>query len=170
VWRLQEKYPEVEDTTRPRWTSKEGEEFSRIRALRVFKAFITDESKQGLGIGRAMYLAVMAEWFKKVGPFLFMPYNCSGSGTSDMALRVWASLARDFPFFWERDCSGSTADIAFDAGGFSVSGQDSGGSLLSWHLRRERQGHHEGGFDKARQARGRTCFGESPWLRSGEST
>jgi hypothetical protein len=65
--------------------------------LRVFQAFITDESKQGLGIGKAMYQALMAEWFDRNGPFLFMPMQCSGSGTSSMAKRVWASLGRRYP-------------------------------------------------------------------------
>jgi len=98
VLKLLAKYPQVEDTSRPRWVASDGEERTNTRALQVYKAFITDESKQGLGIGKAMYLAVMVEWFKKVGPFLFMPYECSGgSGTSTAAGRVWKSLARDFP-------------------------------------------------------------------------
>lgn len=97
IWNLLERYPQVEDTSSPRWVTSDGVERTNTRALRVYKAFLTDESKHGLGIGRAMYLAVMAEWFNKVGPFLFMPYACSGSGTSAAALRVWKSLARDFP-------------------------------------------------------------------------
>lgn len=97
VWALLERYPQVEDTSRSRWVPADGVPRTNTRALQVYKAFITDDSKQGLGIGRAMYLALMAEWFDKVGPFLFMPMACSGSGTSAEALRVWKSLARDFP-------------------------------------------------------------------------
>jgi len=99
VWKLLKKYPQVEDTSRGRWTPNGGEERTNTRGLQVYKAFLTDESKQGLGIGRAMYLAMMAEWFDKVGPFLFMPMVCGlgTSGTSAAAFRVWKSLARDFP-------------------------------------------------------------------------
>lgn len=97
VWALLERYPQVENTSRDRWVPSDGVPRTNTRALQVYKAFITDESKQGMGIGRAMYLAVMAEWYNKVGPFLFMPMACSGSGTSQAALRVWKSLARDFP-------------------------------------------------------------------------
>lgn len=98
VWKLLNQYPQVEDTSRPRWKPSDGEERTNIRALAVYKAFITDESKQGLGIGKAMYQAVMAEWFDRVGPFLFLPMKCrGGSGTSKAAERVWASLARMYP-------------------------------------------------------------------------
>lgn len=82
---LVEKYPQVEGRFGP-------------KMLSVYQAFITDETKLGLGIGKAMYMALMAEWFDKVGPFLFMPMACGGaSGTSSAAKRVWASLARQFP-------------------------------------------------------------------------
>lgn len=98
VWKLLKAYPQVEDTSRPRWVAGDGEERTNTRALGVHKAFIFDESKKGLGIGKAMYQAMMAEWFDKVGPFLFMPMACSGgSGTSQAARRVWASLARTYP-------------------------------------------------------------------------
>jgi orotate phosphoribosyltransferase len=98
VWALLEKYPEVEkDTGRPRWVTHDGEERTNTRALKVFKAFIDDKTKHGLGIGKLMYQAVMAEWFAKVGPFLFMPMDCDGSGTSQEAKRVWQSLARTYP-------------------------------------------------------------------------
>lgn len=98
VWKLLEKYPQLEDTSRDRWLPP-GEEvpLTNTRALKVFGAFITDETKHGLGIGKAMYLAIMKEWYAKVGPFLFMPMECDGSGTSKMAKRVWTSLARQFP-------------------------------------------------------------------------
>ena len=53
------------------------------------------------GIGRAMYLALAAEWFdeRKGQPFLFMPSACLyGRGsTSDKAMRVWTSLAKSLP-------------------------------------------------------------------------
>lgn len=97
VWNLLHKYPQVEDQSRDRWKPEGEEERTNTRALAVYKAFITDETKWGLGIGKAMYTALMAEWFDRTGPFLFMPMACSGSGTSQMAHRVWASLAKRFP-------------------------------------------------------------------------
>jgi len=99
VWNLLERYPQVEkDTGRPRWVPSDGVPRTNTRALQVFKAFITDETKHNLGIGKAMYVAMMDEWFKMVGPFLFMPMSCGGaSGTSSDAQRVWASLTREFP-------------------------------------------------------------------------
>lgn len=99
VWGLLGKHPEVEDTRSDRWVSPiDGEERTNTRALRVYKAYITDKTKHGLGIGKAMYKALISEWFTKVGPFLFMPFNCSGvGGTSKMAARVWNSLKRDLP-------------------------------------------------------------------------
>jgi len=98
VWKLLGRYPEVEDTSSPRWTPDDGEERTNTRALAVGHAFITDESKRGLGIGGAMYLAIMVEWFHRTGPFLFMPDDCGPAGsTSAAAKRVWKSLARRFP-------------------------------------------------------------------------
>ena len=94
---LIERYPHIEDTSEPRFVMW-GEEIPNVQTLLVYKAFIDDKTKHGLGIGRAMYLAIMAEWFDKVGPFLFMPMKCSGGqGTSAAAERVWKSLTRDFP-------------------------------------------------------------------------
>ena len=87
VLKLAEKYPQVRGK-------------STLRGLKVFKAFIFEESKdkRGLGIGKAMYEAVMADWFDHNGPFLFMPMACAkGSGTSPDARRVWASLAKKYP-------------------------------------------------------------------------
>jgi DNA topoisomerase IB len=98
VWKLLEQHPQVEDTSRERWVPNDGVPRTNTRALQVYKAFITDETKHGMGIGKAMYAAMMGEWFKKVGPFLFMPMSCGGaSGTSPDAKRVWDSLARRFP-------------------------------------------------------------------------
>lgn len=98
VWDLLEKYPQVEDTSRERWVPDDGVPRTNTRALVVDSAFINDESKHGLGIGKAMYLAIAAEWFDREGPFLFMPMNCKGHGnTSDAAKRVWASLAKMLP-------------------------------------------------------------------------
>ena len=83
---LREKFPQVESG------------FRNPNMLSVYQAFLTDETKHGRGIGKAMYLALMSEWFKRVGPYLFMPMSCGfGSGTSPDAKRVWASLSRQFP-------------------------------------------------------------------------
>lgn len=99
VLALLEKYPQVEDRSRARWQPYADQEaWTNTRALTVQKAFITDDSKQGMGIGKAMYQAVMAEWFDKVGPFLFMPHQCGGAGsTSQAAKRVWESLKKIYP-------------------------------------------------------------------------
>lgn len=97
VRNLLEKYPQIEDTTQPRFVLW-GEETTNVRALMVDKAYITDETKQGMGIGKRMYIAAMREWFRIGGPFLFVPSACESSGsTSRMAKRVWASLTQSFP-------------------------------------------------------------------------
>jgi len=94
---LLDRYPQVEDLTHPRWIRDDGVKTTNTRALAVNKAFL-DDDVQGKGIGKAMYQAVMAEWFDKVGPFLFMPSACTiGSGTSKMAQGVWKSLAQMYP-------------------------------------------------------------------------
>ena len=55
------------------------------------------EEWKGRGLGKAMYILAMREWFKAHGPFLFMPNYCEQGSTSDQAMRVWKSLSRDFP-------------------------------------------------------------------------
>ena len=98
VWKLLGRFPQVEDTSRPCFHPK-GEEraWTNTRALAVYKAFV-DVAWQGKGVGKALYQAVMAEWFDRVGPFLFMPMACTiGSGTSAMARGVWANLAQMYP-------------------------------------------------------------------------
>jgi len=68
------------------------------KVLAVYKAFLTDESYRGQGVGKAMYEATMVRGFKEEGPFMFVPMKCSiGSGTSDDAVRVWISLGRRYP-------------------------------------------------------------------------
>ena len=94
VQRLVAQNPQLEHP----WTTYDGEERTKIKGLHVYKAFITDEQYHGKGIGKAMYEALMREWFKKTGPFVFIPMYCTiGSGTSPEAKRVWDSLARRFP-------------------------------------------------------------------------
>lgn len=72
------------------------------RVLQVYKTEI-DAAYQGRGLGRAMYEALMAEAFDakgrstESGRFYFVPGTCSYIGTSATALRVWASLAKDYP-------------------------------------------------------------------------
>ena len=88
------KYPEMEDTSRPRWKP----EIPRINYISVSHSEIRETPLRGLGIGKAMYLAVMREWFDRNGPFFFMPDSCNGVGvTSEDAKRVWASLKKMFP-------------------------------------------------------------------------
>ncbi len=80
------------------WQRSDGTVWRQIPTLVVYKAFIEDDAYHGKGIGKGMYEAVMREWYKKGGPFVFIPYYCTiGSGTSSMAKRVWDSLARRFP-------------------------------------------------------------------------
>jgi hypothetical protein len=79
------------------WERGDGTIWRQIPTLSVDKANL-DDAYHGKGIGKAMYAALMREWFKKEGPFVFIPYYCTiGSGTSPMAKRVWDSLARRFP-------------------------------------------------------------------------
>jgi len=68
------------------------------RILQVYTSGL-EEGFRGLGYGRAMYQALMAEGWKQEGrPFFLTPMWCSyGSGTSAMAMRVWDSLARQYP-------------------------------------------------------------------------
>jgi hypothetical protein len=94
---LLERHPELEDTSRPRWVAW-GRAIPRVQTLAVSHADVFDEGRRGQGIGRAMYQALMSEWFDRVGPFLFMPDECGTVGsTSSAANRVWASLASRFP-------------------------------------------------------------------------
>ena len=68
------------------------------KVLAVYKASLTDKTYHGKGIGKAMYEALMVRGFKEEGPFMFVPMKCSfRAGTSDDAMRVWASLARRYP-------------------------------------------------------------------------
>lgn len=98
IWKLLDKHPELEDTSKPRWVDHDGNAHPRIKMLSVSHADVYDESLRGQGIGKAMYLAVAAEWFDRNGPFLFMADECSGVGsTSQAARRVWDSLAKQFP-------------------------------------------------------------------------
>jgi len=79
------------------WQRSDGSVWRQIPTLAVDKASL-DDAYHGKGIGKAMYEAIMREWYKKEGPFVFIPYYCTiGSGTSPMAKRVWDSLARRFP-------------------------------------------------------------------------
>lgn len=83
-----------------------GAEGRYPNVLRVGHAFVDDEAYKGKGIGRAMYEAMMAEGFAVretrvggyPGPMFLIPDECGGAGnTSADALRVWASLGRDYP-------------------------------------------------------------------------
>ena len=95
VTALAKRFPEL---IKGEWERSDGEVWRSITALAVFKAFITTEEFRGLGLGKRMYKTLMRAWFKKVGPFLFMPYKCDGgSGTSTDAMRVWHSLSKEFP-------------------------------------------------------------------------
>ena len=53
----------------------------------------------GQRLGRAMYEALMSEAFDQRGPFFFAPMACvhGAPSTSGSAMRVWRSLARDYP-------------------------------------------------------------------------
>ena len=83
-----------------------GAEGKYPNILSVSHAFIDDPAYMGKGIGRAMYEAMMAEGYAvretrvsgSPGPLFFVPDVCKGVGsTSADALRVWASLGRDYP-------------------------------------------------------------------------
>lgn len=94
---LLDRYPELEDVSIPRrevW----GEFIPNVKMLVVSNANLVDGVPQGQGIGRAMYQALMAEWFDRVGPFLFMPHACGTVGSTSASARlVWRSLAQRFP-------------------------------------------------------------------------
>ena len=97
AFELLERHPELEDTSRPRWVAW-GVEVPRVKLLSVTRSDVYDEAMRGHGIGREMYLTVMREWFDREGPFLFMSDACGPVGsTSDLAKRVWKSLASRFP-------------------------------------------------------------------------
>lgn len=73
-------------------------EYGRISILAHYGTAEMDPSYRGKGIGKALYLAVAAEWFDLVGPFIYIPSECKSIGlTSVDARRVWDSLARIFP-------------------------------------------------------------------------
>jgi cation transport regulator ChaC len=94
VQKLVDRYPALKH----HWVAYNGKEMTTVRGLYISHAFINVEEHRGKGIGKAMYEAVMREWFKKKGPFVFIPYYCTiGSGTSLEAKRVWDSLAKRFP-------------------------------------------------------------------------
>jgi hypothetical protein len=58
-------------------------------------------SLRGKGLGVQMYLRYAREHWDLNGgkPFIFIPQSCNNEegSTSDMALRVWRSLARKYP-------------------------------------------------------------------------
>jgi len=98
ILKLLGQHPELEDTSKPRWVDGSGRGHPRIEQLSVSHADVYDESLRGLGIGKAMYLSVAAEWFDRKGPFLFMSDDCGSVGsTSAAAKRVWESLAKQYP-------------------------------------------------------------------------
>lgn len=83
-----------------------GAEGKYPNILSVSHAFIDDPAYMNKGVGRAMYEAMMAEGYAvretriggSPGPLFFVPDVCKGVGsTSADALRVWASLGRDYP-------------------------------------------------------------------------
>jgi tRNA nucleotidyltransferase/poly(A) polymerase len=97
IWRLLEQYPILENTTSPRWVDREGRSHPRIEMLSVNRSDVAEDFR-GLGVGKAMYLAIAAEWFDRNGPFLFMADECSSVGsTSAPARAVWDSLAKVYP-------------------------------------------------------------------------
>jgi len=72
--------------------------YGRISILSHYGTAELDPSYRGKGIGKALYLAVAAEWFDENGPFIYIPSECNSVGiTSADARRVWDSLARIFP-------------------------------------------------------------------------
>jgi GNAT superfamily N-acetyltransferase len=86
VMELAELFPEVYN------------EYGRISILAHYGTAEMDPSYRGKGIGKALYLAVAAEWFDENGPFIYIPSECNYAGaTSADARRVWDSLARIFP-------------------------------------------------------------------------
>lgn len=69
----------------------------RSRALQVQGSTLSPQYR-GVGLGRGMYELLARIAFQDEGPFLFIPAVCGvGRGTTRDALRVWHSLARDFP-------------------------------------------------------------------------
>jgi len=65
--------------------------------LEVVNAFL-NEGFRGKGLGIPMYVALIAEWYDKFGPFILAPNECGiRGGTSRDARRVWKSLTRIYP-------------------------------------------------------------------------
>jgi hypothetical protein len=86
VMELAELFPEVYD------------KYGRISILTHYGTNALASSYRSKGIGKALYLAIAAEWFDENGPFIYIPNECSTTGlTSTDARRVWDSLARIFP-------------------------------------------------------------------------
>ena len=70
----------------------EGDPVLEVGYVNLLYAF------QGHGLGRLLYEMLMQEAFDQRGPFFFVPMMCEkGGDTSPEALRVWYSLARDYP-------------------------------------------------------------------------
>jgi len=65
----------------------------RVVAARTY----VERSLQGKGLGRRIYETFMAESFRTNGPFVFAPDLCNDGVTSSKAMRVWRSLAKDYP-------------------------------------------------------------------------
>jgi len=94
VRELAELFPE---TCSKKWQEAEGPTNTHIRILEHWRTAELDPSYRSKGIGKALYLAVAAEWFDLVGPFIYIPHECAHGTTSADARRVWDSLARIFP-------------------------------------------------------------------------
>lgn len=63
----------------------------------VYRSQILDEY-HGRKIGKQMYLSLAKEIYRKNGSFIYISDKCSAVGsTSDMAMWVWRSLARELP-------------------------------------------------------------------------
>ena len=75
-----------------------GVENDHIELLVVSTSEIKNEFT-GQRLGRAMYEALMSEAFDQKGPFYFAPMACihGKPSTSGAAMRVWRSLAKDYP-------------------------------------------------------------------------
>ena len=66
------------------------------RILKVDSSYIHSNFREKK-IGKELYLHAAREYFKNVGPFLFIPDKCDEGSTSFEATMVWKSLSRNFP-------------------------------------------------------------------------
>lgn len=90
-------------TRRIRWCAEDIEslkeavpQMARVNDTVMVTWSELDPDLRGQHVGSAMYHAMTAVVFKKIGPFFLAAHDC-GSSTNDKAMWVWKSLGRIYP-------------------------------------------------------------------------